>query len=116
MTLVESPTAVNATSATDQIPRSAFRVPRLRVALYNVTTTTKVGGVETFVWALAGHLAAAGHLVDIIGGAGGGGLTGSPGPGGRVRRAPFVRRGGVRRAPGGRPLFWPPKLGARLAI
>src|SRR4051812_49741597 len=76
------------------LPSADCRLPALRVALYNVTTTTKVGGVETFVWALAGHLAAAGHVVDVIGGAGGGGVDGGPGPGGRGGPGPVRRRGG----------------------
>jgi D-inositol-3-phosphate glycosyltransferase len=92
------------TEANRAIPRSATRkrvpgVPRLHVALYNVTTTTKLGGVETFVWELARHLAAAGLAVDVIGGQAGSGLAGTPGPGVRVRRAPFVRREWLRRVP-----------------
>lgn len=85
--------------APDPIPHSPLRTPQLRVALYNVTTTTKLGGVETFVWELARHLAAAGLQVDVIGGSGGGGLSGTPGPGVRVRRAPFIRREWMRRLP-----------------
>ena len=91
------PAAVAAADST--IPRSALRTPHLRVALYNVTTTTKLGGVETFVWELARHLATVGLAVDVIGGQSGGGLTGTPGPGVRVWRAPFVRREWLRRVP-----------------
>lgn len=42
----------------------------MRVALYNVTTTTQTGGVESFVWELARYLTAAYPecQVDIIGG------------------------------------------------
>ncbi len=42
----------------------------LKIALYNVTTTTKTGGVESFVWELARHLAAnyPDCQIDIIGG------------------------------------------------
>jgi glycosyltransferase involved in cell wall biosynthesis len=40
------------------------------VALVNVTTTTQMGGVESFVWELAAQLAAAGDAVTIWGGDG----------------------------------------------
>ncbi len=42
----------------------------MKVALFNVTTTTKTGGVESFVWELARYLTAnyADCQVDIIGG------------------------------------------------
>ena len=42
----------------------------MKVALFNVTTTTKTGGVESFVWELARYLTAdyADCRVDIIGG------------------------------------------------
>jgi glycosyltransferase involved in cell wall biosynthesis len=43
---------------------------RLSIAIYNLTTTTKVGGVESFVWDLSRELAKRGHSVTIIGGAG----------------------------------------------
>ena len=36
---------------------------------YNLTTTTKAGGVETFVWELSRELAGRGHAVTILGGA-----------------------------------------------
>ncbi len=51
---------------------SALRTPHsaITIALYNATTTTKVGGVETFVWEVAGRLAARGYRVDVIGGRG----------------------------------------------
>lgn len=39
-----------------------------RVALVNLTTTTKIGGVETFVWELARNLASRGARVTVIGG------------------------------------------------
>ncbi len=42
----------------------------MRIALYNLTTTTKVGGVESFVWDLARELARRDHAVTIIGGVG----------------------------------------------
>ena len=114
MTPVGTPTAVKPRAT--QIPRSALPVPRFRIALHNVTTTTKHGGVETFVWELARHLAAAGHRVDVIGGLGGGGLGDAPGPGVRVRRAPFIRREWLRRLPLLSRLYGPTKLIERLSF
>jgi glycosyltransferase involved in cell wall biosynthesis len=42
----------------------------MRIALYNLTTTTRIGGVESFVWDLSRELAQRGHAVTIIGGVG----------------------------------------------
>lgn len=70
--------------------------PAPRVALYNVTSTTKLGGVETFVWDLAPRLAAAGLAVDVIGGKG---SIRRDAPGVRVIQAPFVSRDTFRRIP-----------------
>ena len=42
----------------------------MRIALYNLTTTTAYGGVESFVWDLASQLHDRGHTVDIFGGQG----------------------------------------------
>lgn len=67
-----------------------------RVALVNVTTTTRVGGVETFVWELAERLAAAGDAVHIWGGAG---PVTRRLPGVRVVTRPFVAREQLRRLP-----------------
>ena len=41
----------------------------MRILQYNLTTTTKSGGVETFVWELSRELATRGHDVTIVGGA-----------------------------------------------
>ena len=68
----------------------------LKIALYNVTTTTKVGGVETFVWEVAVRLAARGHRVDVIGGRG---AERRPAPGVRVVTLPYVDRALWRRIP-----------------
>ena len=42
----------------------------MRIVHYNLTTTSKEGGVETFVWELSHEQARRGHTVTIIGGAG----------------------------------------------
>ncbi len=42
----------------------------MRIVHYNLTTTTKVGGLESFVWELSQEQARRGHTVTIIGGAG----------------------------------------------
>ncbi len=62
----------------------------MRIALYNLTTTTKVGGVESFVWDLSRELARRGHAVSVIGGVG---PQREPAPGVRVLTFPFVGRG-----------------------
>jgi glycosyltransferase involved in cell wall biosynthesis len=61
----------------------------MKIVQYNLTTTTKEGGVETFVWELSRHLARRGHTVTIVGGAGSISRTV---PGVRVLRFPFVDR------------------------
>jgi len=42
----------------------------LKIALYNLTTTTKHGGVESFVWEIARRLVDRGHAVTLFGGRG----------------------------------------------
>ena len=42
----------------------------MRFVFYNLTSTTKLGGVETCTWQLAKVLAAKGHRVEVIGGKG----------------------------------------------
>ncbi len=92
----------------------------MKVALYNVTTTTKTGGVESFVWELARHLAKQypDCQVDIIGGT-------SPAnfhqPHNlpdqvRVRTFPFIDRERWRRWPVLRRLYGPTKLLERLSF
>ncbi len=61
----------------------------MHVALYNLTTTTKYGGVESFVWDLARELAAREHRVTVIGGVG---ARREAGPRVRVLTFPFVSR------------------------
>ena len=61
----------------------------MHIALYNLTTTTKVGGVESFVWDLARELAQRDHAVTIVGGVG---AVREAVPGVRVLTFPFVPR------------------------
>ncbi|HMP43206.1 MAG TPA: glycosyltransferase family 4 protein, partial [Roseiflexaceae bacterium] len=42
----------------------------MNIGYYNLTTTTKHGGVESFVWEVARRMADAGHRVTIYGGRG----------------------------------------------
>ncbi len=42
----------------------------MKIALYNLTTTTKVGGVESVVWEVGQKLAERGHAVTLFGGKG----------------------------------------------
>lgn len=60
----------------------------MRIALYNLTTTTKIGGVESFVWDLARELVKRGHEVDILGGVG----PRREATGARVYTFPFISR------------------------
>lgn len=68
----------------------------MKIALYNLTTTTQYGGVESFVWEVARGLAARGIDTTIVGGAG------------EVRRGynnvrvvtfPYLARAAMRRVP-----------------
>lgn len=61
----------------------------MKIIQYNLTTTTKEGGVETFVWELSRHLARRGHEVTIVGG---NGLIDRAVPDVRVLRFPFIDR------------------------
>lgn len=61
----------------------------LNIALYNLTTTTKVGGVESFVWDLSRELVQRGHRVTILGGVG---TRREPIAGVRVLTFPFISR------------------------
>jgi glycosyltransferase involved in cell wall biosynthesis len=69
----------------------------MKIALYNLTTTTRWGGVENFVWEVAAQMAARGHTVHIFGGAGK--IEGQAVPGVRVRQFPYVDRDVWRRIP-----------------
>jgi glycosyltransferase involved in cell wall biosynthesis len=70
-------------------PDMPHALPRLRIALYNLTSTTRYGGVESFVWDLSRELVARGHAVTVIGGVG---ARREIVPGVRVLTFPFVSR------------------------
>lgn len=69
----------------------------MKIALYNLTTTTRWGGVENFVWEVAEQMAARGHTVHIFGGSGHVEHPASEGV--RVRRFPYLDRDLWRRIP-----------------
>jgi glycosyltransferase involved in cell wall biosynthesis len=70
----------------------------VRIALYNLTSTTRWGGVETFVWEVAGQLAMRGHFVEVWSGRGPRHLR-RDAPGVRVRLFPYIDRDAWRRVP-----------------
>ncbi len=61
----------------------------MNIALYNLTTTIKLGGVESIVWDVGQKLAERGHAVTIFGG--NGAVRREP-PGVTVRRYPYIAR------------------------
>jgi glycosyltransferase involved in cell wall biosynthesis len=88
-------------------------VERLKVALYNVTTTVVTGGVETFVWELGRELSRRDIEVHLIAGR-------SPQadryPGLAVHRRPFLGRALFRKVPGLRRAYAITKLLERLSF
>jgi len=88
-------------------------VERLKVALYNLTTTVVTGGVETFVWELGRELTQLGLEVHLVAGK-------SPQPdrydGLTVLRYPFIGRAFFRRVPGLRRAYALTKLFERLSF
>jgi glycosyltransferase involved in cell wall biosynthesis len=62
----------------------------VHIVHYNLTTTTKEGGVETFVWDLAAEQARSGHDVTIVSGKGD---IRREAPGVRILTAGYVDRG-----------------------
>ncbi|HEY1015209.1 MAG TPA: glycosyltransferase family 4 protein, partial [Herpetosiphonaceae bacterium] len=62
----------------------------MHIVHYNLTTAAKEGGVETFVWDLAGAQARRGHRVTIVSGAG---PVRRALPGVALRMTPFLDRG-----------------------
>ncbi len=69
----------------------------MKIALYNLTTTTRWGGVETFVWEVAAQMAQRGHSVEILGGRGPGERRQIPGV--RIRLFPYIDRDIWRKIP-----------------
>jgi len=61
----------------------------LRIALYNLTTTTKLGGVESIVWDVGQKLAERGHDVTLFGGKG---TIKRHSSSVQVRRYPYIAR------------------------
>ncbi len=85
----------------------------MKIALYNLTTTTIYGGVESFVWDLARELVQRGHQISIIGG------TGSRRehvPGVQVLTFPFLSRRIIQRIPPLRRAYAEAKLVERLSM
>lgn len=85
----------------------------MRIALYNLTSTTRFGGVESFVWDLARELVGRGHAVTLIGGVG---PRREPAPGVRVLTFPFVSRRVVQALPPFRRAYAEAKLIERLSM
>jgi glycosyltransferase involved in cell wall biosynthesis len=85
----------------------------MRIALYNLTTTTKFGGVESFVWDLGRELAGRAHAVTIIGGVG---ARRERAPGIQVLTFPFVSRERLQALPGMRRAYAEAKLLERLSM
>jgi D-inositol-3-phosphate glycosyltransferase len=84
----------------------------MRVALVNLTTTTQVGGVESFVLHLADALAARGVAVSLFGGERGGFDLHSCA---EIRTARYVSRDALRRVPLLRRQYGLTKLAERLS-
>ncbi|MCU0494333.1 MAG: glycosyltransferase family 4 protein [Chloroflexaceae bacterium] len=85
----------------------------MHIALYNLTSTTKFGGVESFVWDLSRELARRGHAVAVIGGVG---TRREAAPGVRVLSFPFVSRGFWQALPPLRRAYAEAKLLERLTM
>jgi D-inositol-3-phosphate glycosyltransferase len=85
----------------------------MRIALYNLTTTTRFGGVESFVWDLARELAGRGHAVTVLGGVG---PRREAGPGVRVLSFPFIPRAIFQAPPPLRRAYAEAKLAERLSM
>jgi D-inositol-3-phosphate glycosyltransferase len=96
----------------DIVSLSGCRIS-MHIALYNLTTTTKYGGVESFVWDLARELANRGRDITIIGGHG---ARREAAAGVRVVTFPFMRRELVQRIPPLRRAYAEAKLLERLSL
>lgn len=85
----------------------------MRIALYNLTNTTKYGGVESFVWDLANNLHARGHAVTVIGG---NGNVREAHTGITVKTFPYIDRDRFAWIPGLRRAYAERKLLERLSL
>ncbi len=85
----------------------------MRIALYNLTNTTKYGGVESFVWDLANHLAARGHHVTVVGG---NGSVRENSTDVKVKTFPYIDRDAFAWIPGLRRAYAERKLLERLSM
>lgn len=85
----------------------------MQIALYNLTTTTAYGGVESFVWDLANQLVTRGHAVTVIGG---NGARREGHSNVRVVTFPFVHRSWFSRIPGLARAYAERKLLERLSM
>lgn len=85
----------------------------MHICLYNLTTTTRYGGVESFVWDLARELVARGRQVTLIGGVG---PRREVAPGVRVLTFPFLARALFQRLPPLRRAYAEAKLLERLSL
>ena len=88
--LVERYTWENHRKILSNFPERPGRMKPSKIAFYNLTTTTKSGGIETFQVGLAGALARRGHTVHLYGGEGAAGVRMPEGVG--VRTYPFTPR------------------------
>ncbi|KPL90709.1 glycosyltransferase family 4 protein [Herpetosiphon geysericola] len=84
----------------------------MHIIHYNLTTTSKVGGVESFVWELAQQQVRLGHRVTIVGG---NGSIKRPMHGLRVMTFPFIARERLAWGPLRRAYAWR-KLAERLSL
>lgn len=84
----------------------------MHIIHYNLTTTSKVGGVESFVWELAQQQVRLGHRVTIVGGQG---PIQRPNQGLRVLKFPFIDRARLAWGPLRRAYAWR-KLAERLSL
>src|SRR5512135_2294938 len=75
----------------------AGQAESMKVALFNVTTTTQFGGLESFVWEVAARLPAHNVQVDILGGRGS--ISNPLPPSVRVLKFPYIPRAFLHRIP-----------------
>jgi len=85
----------------------------MKIALYNLTTTTAYGGVESFVWDLANQLAQRHHDVHVFGGRG---ERREGNAGVQVHTFPFIDRARFSWIPGLRRAYAERKLLERLSM